>query len=389
MEDSNNNKITKNPDLFKETPDVNIESFFKEISKKLSIQNKIHIFSKILNEASDLKDEEKIIHFSFKVFKNTDINPFIYDVIFDMELNHNKNPYVRIRSDFAFPSMYDNRNYFYCLTNEHNFIYKCNNLDKLVNLLKDITNNGIENFLFCLKENSEVETFVYYGEYQINKIYNMNDFLENNKIMKIYRVQEIVEEGKDTQEKYIVLTHLYFLVFKPVDSDKSLAELKFSKLLKNICFNYKKGFSKKLNENTLILYIQDIKTPNGVTYEIEFALIDRSRPPVEKKDEEDEEDEKDENNEKDKTDKKENTINDEWIKYYKFEDEIEKKQKEINFTKFKLVVQSYKPFFEHRSIEENNLEGFDFKNTIMDYEKMFQHCEKVYNHYIKLKDAKK
>ena len=89
MEDSNNNKITKNPDLFKETPDVNIESFFKEISKKLSIQNKIHIFSKILNEASDLKDEEKIIHFSFKVFKNTDINPFIYDVIFDMELNHN------------------------------------------------------------------------------------------------------------------------------------------------------------------------------------------------------------------------------------------------------------------------------------------------------------
>ena len=52
-------------------------------------------------------------------------------------------------------------------------------------------------------------------------------------------------------------------------------------------------------------------------------------------------------------------------------------------------MQSYKPFFEHRSIEENNLEGFDFKNTIMDYEKMFQHCEKVYNHYIKLKDAKK
>ena len=34
-------------------------------------------------------------------------------------------------------------------------------------------------------------------------------------------------------------------------------------------FNYKKNnFNKKVNSNTLTLLIQDIKTPNGKTYEI-------------------------------------------------------------------------------------------------------------------------
>jgi hypothetical protein len=396
MEDSN----TKIDDSEKDKTNINIESFIKQIPKKLEINKKIHIVSKILNKTTELRDEEKIIYFLFKIYKNTDINPFTSDIIIDMELNHNKTPYIRIRTDFILPSMYDNRNYFYCLTKEHNFIYDCCELDKLENVLKDIINNGIENFLCCLKENIAVNSFIYYGEYKVNEVYNMNDFLENNKLIKIYRIKQVLEKGKGIEEKYIVLTQLYFLIFKPLEADKTLAKLKFIKTLKNICFNYKKSFSKKLNENTFILYIQDIKTPNGITFEIEFAFIDRSRPPIVKKDDEEEEEENENENEKDKKekDKNENTANninnnnntnDVWDKYYKFEEEIERKQKEINYGKFKLIMESYKPFFEHRSIEENSLSGMIFKNTIMNYEKMFQHCEKVYNYYVGLKDNKK
>ena len=78
-----------------------------------------------------------------------------------------------------------------------------------------------------------------------------------------------------------------------------------------------------------------------------------------------------------------------WDKYYKFEEEIEKKQKEINFNKYKLILESYRPLFNHRSNTDKKDKGMQFKNKIMDYEKMFQHCEKMYNYYEKKNDNKK
>ena len=69
----------------------------------------------------------------------------------------------------------------------------------------------------------------------------MNDFLENYKLLKLYRVNQILENGKDIEEKYIVITQLYILIFKPQEKDKSFAQLIFIKNLKNISFNYKKS----------------------------------------------------------------------------------------------------------------------------------------------------
>ena len=403
------------------TDKVDLDSFIEKISQNLSIAKKIKITGKILHYMNEENENDnEIIYFSFIIYKNTNINPFLSDILINLEMIPNKIPYARIRTNFTLPSLYDNRNYFYCLTNEHNYLFDPKNLNTLEDILKEITNSGIENFLFCLKENLEINTFIYYGEYELNSIYNMNDFLENYKLLRLYRVNQILEKGKEIEEKYIVVTQLYILIFKPQEKDKTFAQLIFIKSLRNISFNYKKSFNKKLNTNTLILYIEDIKTPNGITYEFEFALIDRSRPPVIKIDndlEEEEEEDDDETKDNKENNNNLNKIKDinksnkdntnnlntnnnnnnedkneekQWVKYYKFEEDIEKKQKEINFKIYKLVVETYRPLFNHRSNDnEKKIKGIELKNKIMEYEKMFQHCEKMYNYYEKMKDNQK
>jgi hypothetical protein len=390
MED-NNNLLIITPDRKKKK--FNIPFFIEKISKILSVDKKIKISGKILHYLSIEKNEnfEKNINFTFYIFKETEINPFTSDVIIDLELIPGEIPYARIRSDFALPSLYDNRNFYYCLTNEHEFIYNPDEIDALEKLLSEISKTGIENFLFCIKENLQINTFIFYGEYKLQYVYNMNDFLENFKLIKFYRINQIFDKGKEIEEKYIIVTQLYILIFKPLEDDKSFAKLIFFKMLKNVSFNYKKTFNKKLNCACLILYIQDIKTPNGKTYEIEFSLIDRSRPPVVKSDDEEEEEEDDKETKGKKEDNviKENKEEDPYDKYYLFEEEIEKKQKEINFSKYKLVVENYTALFNHRSSGEKKLKDIDAKNRIMDYEKGFQHCEKMYNYYEGLKNNEK
>ena len=417
MEDNNINENENEKELTSKSKDINFELFIEKIINKFSKNKNIFISGKTLSYMN-LEENKGNIIFQIKIYKNAVINPFTSDILIDIELISNKVPYARIKSDFTLPSLYDNRNFFYCLTNEHEYIYDPNNLQYLENLLNDIINTGIENFLFCINENLSINNFIYFGEYELDYIYNINEFLENSKLIKLYRVNQILE--KEIEEKYIIVTQLYILIFKPQEKDKTFAELKFIKKLKNVSFNYKKKtLNKQVNSNTLILLVQDIKTPNGKTYELEFSFIDRSRPPVEKKpDEESEESEEETNtntkkevnkdnnkdnnksdisNIKDKNNLKNENINnmtnneeiDVWDKYYQFEEEIEKKQREINFSKYKLVIEKYRPLFSHRSINEKKLKGIAFKNQIMEYEKMFQHCEKLYNYYLSMKDNKK
>jgi len=407
MEDNKENQKINEPKSNK----INIDEFLLKVSSKLSITDKISVRGKILNYLSDNDSKIEIINFKFNIYEGTEINPFDTNILIDIELTPNKTPYAYIRTDFSLPSLYDNRNIFYCLSNEHKYIYDPNNLELLETIIEEITNKGIENFLYCIMENMLIKTFIFYGEYELHSIYCMNNFLENSNVNKFYRVNQVSEKGKVVDERYIILTQLYILIFKPQESDRSFAELIFLKKFRNVIFNYKKSFSKLLNKETLILYIQDIKTPNGLTYEMEFGFIDRSRPPVEIMEDEFEEEEDDENeaqgaNKKDKTEDVKNQkdfnsnnyikiqeiqkdeSNNDWEKIHKFQEDLEKKQKEINYANYKLIIESYRPLFNHRSNDEKKLKGIDLKNKIIEYEKMFQHCEKMYNYYKNKNDKK-
>ena len=208
-----------------------IESFLEKISNNLTKKKKIEIYGKILNYNINEKDNDgTIINFTFYIFKKTSINPFENEIIIDIELIPNKIPYARIKTDFIIPSLYDNRNFYYCLTNEHEYLYNPNNLIELEDILKNVTNLGIENFLISIKENTEIKSFIFYGEYELNSIYNINDFLENSKLLKFYRINQIIENEKRIEEKYLILTQLQILIFKPQEKDKTYAELIFKKI---------------------------------------------------------------------------------------------------------------------------------------------------------------
>ena len=64
--------------------------------------------------------------------------------------------------------------------------------------------------------------------------------------------------NSEIEEKYIILTDLYFLIFIPQENNKSFAKLIFKELLRDINFIHKKIFNKKIKRNTLKLILQEL-----------------------------------------------------------------------------------------------------------------------------------
>ena len=352
----------------------NLQIFIKEIKKNFSIKNKIIILGKILHFIED----EEVLYFNIFINQSTDINPFESDIKLAIELINNKTPYVRILSDFIFPTLYDNRNYYYCLTNQHEYRTDFNNLNIFEKILKDILNNGIANFLFCIKENFYLNNFVFYGEYELNTIYNINDFLENDRILKFYRINQIITNPKESlEERYIILTQLYFLIFKPNNKDKSYATLLYVKHLKNITFNFSQNFRKNLNKNTFNLSIISSEIENEKTQnEIEFIFINREEEAYKMY----EMTQNSNNND-------EALIEENNEKFSIFNGEIESKKNEINFNKYNMVIENYKPLFNHRTVS-NKKSKFDKSKDIYEYDKLVEYCEKNFNFYKEKKEDK-
>ena len=357
-----------------------IEIFIEKISLKLTVLYKLYISGKILYY---FQEEGDIIYFVIEICKDTDINPFEANFIIDLQFIPKKKPLINFRKDCFIPSLCDNRNFFDCFV-KNDFIYD-NNLTKLEKIMEEIIHDGIKNFLYCLKENIEYNTFVYYGDYELKELYNINDFLQNSELIKFYRVNHIY--NSELEEKYFIITQLYFLILTPKKDDKSFAELIFKEKLREININLKKTFNNKFKKDTILLIFEEINTPIDNTYEMEFFFIDRSCP-ININDIYQEEN--DNNNEINKINNE--PQNEEKIfmeKYDKLKDDINLKQKEINLSKYISVISTYKPLFKSKMKETKNLSEIEIKNRIIDYEKLFQFCEKNFEHYNNLEGKEK
>lgn len=400
MEDNdNNNKETQNKDSGISTINTStttnkssetdskidnkendIEIFIEKISLKLTVLYKLYISGKILYY---FQAERDIIYFVIEICKDTDTNPFEANFIIDLQFIPKKKPLINFRKDCFIPSLCDNRNFFDCFV-KNDFIYD-NNLTKLEKIMEEIIHDGIKNFLYCLKENIEYNTFVYYGDYELKELYNINDFLQNSDLIKFYRVNHIY--NSEIEEKYFIITQLYFLILIPKKDDKSFAELIFKEKLREININLKKTFNNKFKKDTILLIFEEINTPIDNTYEMEFFFIDRSCP-ININDIYQEEN--DNNNEINKINNE--PQNEEKIfmeKYDKLKDDINLKQKEINLSKYISVISTYKPLFKSKMKETKNLSEIEIKNRIIDYEKLFQFCEKNFEHYNNLEGKEK
>ena len=376
------NKLTNSSesDSSVDNKENDIEIFIEKISVNLSILYKLYISGKILYY---LSIEGHIIYFIIEICKDTDINPFDGNFIIDLQFIPKKKPLIKFRKDCFIPSLCDNRNFFDCFV-KSDFVYD-DNLDKVEKIMEEIIHFGIKNFLFCLKENIDYNTFIYYGDYELKEIYNINDFLQNLELIKFYRVNHVY--NSEIEEKYFIITQLYFLIFTPKQDDKSFVELIFKEKLRDININIKIIHNNKLKRDTLLLIFEEINTPIDNTYEIEFFFTDRSCPV---NTDEIYQEEIGNNNEI-------NIINNEpqseekifMEKYDKLKTDINTKQKEINLSKYISVISTYKPLFKSKNNEVKKLSEIELKNKIIDYEKLFQFCEKNFNHYNNLDDKEK
>lgn len=375
---TSNKSLSTSDTSINNNAEINLDSFIEKMTKKLSILYKVYLTGKRLYYFSS---EGDIIYFIIEICQETDINPFNENLLLDLQFIPKKKPFLTFRKDCFIPSFCDNRNLIDCFIKK-DFVYN-NNLDEVEKLMEEIINIGIKNFLFCIKENFELSTFIYYGDYELNEFYNINDFIINEKTIKFYRINHIYENN-DIEEKYIIITQLYFLILTPKKNDKSFGYLDFKEKLHDMNFNFVKAFNNKLKKYTLKLIFEQINKPINNLYEIEFFFIERSCPINNELYTE-------ENNEEQINKINTEPPNEEKIfleKYSKFKEEINKKQKEINLSKYNSLIRICSPLF-HVYNKNKKLNEFELKNKIIDYEKLFQYCEKNYERYNKLNKQEK
>jgi hypothetical protein len=373
---NNANNIITSP---KNEPEENLDNFITKIIKTYTIKYTLYIIGKRLHY---LSSEGDVLYFLLDISAETDINPFDKKLLIDIQFIPNKKPYITFKKDFFIPSLCDNRNFFDCLYKK-DYIYD-KKFDTVEKIFDEIVHKGIKHFLFCIKDCIKFKNFIFFGDYDLKEFYNMNDFLERDNVL-LYRINQVNDSV--IEERYMIITQLYLLIFTPKENDKSFAKLIFKEKLHDINFSQKIIYNKFIKKKVLRLSLQGINTPIDNTYEIEFFFVDRCCPVLTELNIDENEKKENNNNIIINNEPKEEKIFKE--KCDKLKEEIEKKQNEINFRKYFSVIRSCKPLFHIQRKEVKLVNNLQFQNQIIDNEKLFQFSEKAFNYYNNLKNEEK
>ena len=173
----------------------------KDIKNTIKLLKEKFYQKKVLDIiAKELYDNSFLIHVTFK--SKTDLNSFLEDISFSIMLIKGKIPYIKCITNFTFPTLFDNRNLYYNIMNENKDLN-----DDSSNIL-EISEKIIQNIPIFLKqcyEDISIRVLVYYGNYNINEEYNMNDFIENNSLL-FYRFILINNNDKTSKKKYFIIS---------------------------------------------------------------------------------------------------------------------------------------------------------------------------------------
>ena len=326
-------------------------TFINNIIKKYINDNNLKIKGKILHYIQNIL----ILKFYCTIYKTTNINPFSSDISLNIEFIEDSTPYAQILNDFINPTLNDGRNIFYCLSNKHQYIFKKKNLEECEKIFYEVIDN-IKSFLLCLKENIQINAYIYYGEYELGHLYQINDFIINKNTIKFYRIIQI-DNSKNEEMKYIVITQLYFLFFKPEHNDMSLATLEQWFYLKDIHFSLDEIIlNKKKIKKTCFLKI--LNNTNNNIFEIEFYLYS------------------------------DNNIGnyDDHNKYVGLKNTLLGKKNEIDLKKYKIVITNYKPLYTIEMKKNNKKKNRLAENMYNDYKLYISYFEELYNYYKDFKE---
>ena len=207
-----------------------------ELKLNEKYKNLIKIKGKLLYETENIN-----ILFHIFIYQSTEINPFEADIEMIAEFIEKEAPYVQIMTNFLEPTLYDIKNYFLCLAKKKDYIFTYKQLGKFQIIFLDIISN-IQIFLYHLYNAELFKTFIYFGEYNLNHIYHINNFLQNNEILDFFRVNRVKNEQIYEKIFYIILTELHLIVFEPENNNKSLGRILFYKKLSEVSVSYEEVY---------------------------------------------------------------------------------------------------------------------------------------------------
>lgn len=247
-------------------------------------------FEYIINSISSKYNKKELLLPSFKYNKNDhtllikliykkgniDYNPTKTDIHFLLKLDDkypDTPPTLTCLTNFCFPTIFDNRNLLYSIITH----YWINNQGTpknfpqcLIDPIEEII-KIIPQFISRLMENTNHKILVYYGDYRIDMVYNMNDFLVNNEI-EFYKTLQFLKTvnkkgERHFKERYVILTDIYFLLFDPVPSSKNLGKLLFWGDIRQI-ISTKPVFNSNSYESMILEWRNDDKL---IQFDISFV----------------------------------------------------------------------------------------------------------------------
>ena len=161
--------------------------------------------------------------------KNTQYNPYPFHIKFRIEITKTypcTPPEVLCYTTFCYPSLCDHRDLLYSILT-HNWIDVIEKKSKLSEPIEEIVKK-IPDFLYKIKENEENYILVYFGIYNIDRLYDINDFLVNTKIC-LYKTYHISSKNNTKIKlRYMLVTDVYVLLFDVInDQKRNLGKLVF------------------------------------------------------------------------------------------------------------------------------------------------------------------
>lgn len=240
----------------KSNNNIDFELISSTLIKKHSKENLLSISTKILTLTKDL-----IIYLTYPF--PTEINPFKAEIQFNITLTPQfpiDPPSVKCKTNFIYPTLFDNRELLESILT-HQWSYKKYN-SILIPLEEVIIQ--IPSFLKRIYENIQNRTLVYYGKLVENKEYLINDFIENNQI-QFYNVMHYTSTHEKVQ-RYIILTDIYFLLFHPLETEKSKGILIMKEDLRDIKDCSGRRLHKTKKKDSMIITFE-----NGTVLDIMFV----------------------------------------------------------------------------------------------------------------------
>ena len=192
------------------------------------------------------------INYSKEIF---DVEKYSFEIIIDNNFP-NTPPYIYCTFLFLFPSINDRRNLLYSIIKNNIWIGKKN--ISAIDIIKNIIEKKIPNFVYRLLKNTRNNILINYGNFHENTIYNINDFFycSHTKLYFINLYNTIINSDKKDNnnikeeysfysKNYLVMTETYLLLFEINETSKNK---NLSKLL--LCCEIFKCDCKIINEKS-------------------------------------------------------------------------------------------------------------------------------------------